>query len=82
MICAYCNQEIYLMDYKPTGDHLRDIQDKTDRLWAADISGDPNDDFICPAREATGRWPNGKRHSIAKVTNGRVSRAGDIRAHS
>ena len=34
------------MDYKPTGDHLRDIQDKADRLWAADISSDPNDDFI------------------------------------
>lgn len=55
--CSYCHQEIFLFDKAPT-----EFAREDGAGWALDYSGDIQDDFICNARESTGRWPNGKPH--------------------
>lgn len=62
--CQHCDAEITIFDYKPTGDEDADVFEYAGPQWATDESGDPNEDFICPARESSARWPNGRPHEM------------------
>ncbi len=58
-------QNIYLFDKAPILKHVESeapILIGTDAGWATDRSGDIVEDFICPGREASGRWPHGRPH--------------------
>lgn len=56
--CRYCHHLIYLFDKAP----IAFAAESGARGWAEDNSGDVLDDFICPSRDSSGRWPDGKPH--------------------
>lgn len=56
-ICLHCGQVIHVFDKAP-GQYA----DENRQGWATDRSGDVLEDFICPRRESSGRWPHGKPH--------------------
>jgi len=58
MICKHCKQPIDLYDKAPSFAQVNDSR----QGWAADQTGDPDEDFYCPEREASGRFPDGKPH--------------------
>lgn len=55
MECRYCKQEVFVFDKPP---------EFAPEGWATDETGDPVEDFICPARESSGRFPDGKPHEV------------------
>lgn len=56
--CKHCGASIHLFDKAPFALMATD----NGQGWATDESGDPVEDFVCPVREASGRYPDGKPH--------------------
>lgn len=56
--CVHCNSSVSRFDKAP----------KWSDGWATDITGDIEEDFICPARQTTGRHPDGKPHEVASIS--------------
>lgn len=58
-VCKHCGAEVYIFDKAPEF-----AADENGQGWATDDSGDVMGDFICPERESTGRFPDGKPHEV------------------
>jgi hypothetical protein len=58
--CIRCGQVVALFDKAPSWAKVNG----GGQGWATDLTGDPVEGFICPARETSARFPDGKPHEV------------------